>query len=74
MNYYFDNTRIEPCYLVNDIGVDIDSLLHFDKHNIDLIVAKTYSCLMEYYLEALFLKISTLKDKLIFLYQTSYRI
>jgi len=23
MNYYFDDNRIKPCYLVNDIGVDI---------------------------------------------------
>jgi len=30
MDYYFDDNRTEPCYLVNDIGVDIDSSLHFD--------------------------------------------
>jgi len=32
MDYYFNHIRLEPCYLINDIGVDIDSLLHFDKH------------------------------------------
>jgi len=35
MKYYFNRIRLEPCYLINDTGVDIDSLLHFDKH-IDL--------------------------------------
>jgi len=39
MDNYFNHKRLEPCYLINDIGVDIDSLLHFDKH-IDRIVAK----------------------------------
>jgi len=38
----FDDNRIEPCYLVNDIDVDIDSLLHFDKHA-DCIVTEAYS-------------------------------
>jgi len=42
MDYYFNRIRLEPCYLINDVGVDIDSLLHFDKH-IDRIVAKAYS-------------------------------
>ena len=42
MEYYFDGKRIESCDLVNDIGVDIDPVLHFDKH-IDRIVAKAYS-------------------------------
>ena len=42
MNYYFNHIRLDPCLLVNDIGVDIDSLLHFDKH-VDRIVAKAYS-------------------------------
>jgi len=42
MEYYFNHIRLEPCYLINDIGVDIDSLLHFYKH-IDRIVAKAYS-------------------------------
>jgi len=37
----FYHIRLEPCYLINDIGVDIDSLLRFDKH-IDHIVAKAY--------------------------------
>ena len=32
MNYYFNHIRLDPCLLVNDIGVDIDSILHFDKH------------------------------------------
>jgi len=41
MDYYFNHIRLEPCNLVNDIGVDIDSLL-FHKH-IDLMVAKAYS-------------------------------
>jgi len=41
-NHYFDDKRIELCYLVNDIGVDIDSLLHFDRY-VDRIVAKAYS-------------------------------
>ena len=30
--YYFDGNLIESCSVVNDIGVDIDSSLHFDKH------------------------------------------
>ena len=30
MEYYFDGKRIESCELVNDIGVDIDQVLHFD--------------------------------------------
>jgi len=42
MDYYFNHIRLEPSYLINDIGVDIDSLLLFDKH-IDCIVAKGYS-------------------------------
>ena len=42
MNYYFNHIRLDPCLLVNDIGVDIDSFLHFDKH-VDRIVAKAYS-------------------------------
>jgi len=42
MDYYFDDNRTEPCYLVNAISVDIDSLLHSDKF-IDRIVAKAYS-------------------------------
>jgi len=41
IEYYSDDNRLEQCYLVNDIGVDIDSLLHFDKH-IDHIVAKAH--------------------------------
>jgi len=41
-NYYFDGNLIELCDLVNDIGVDIDLALHFDKQ-IDRIVAKAYS-------------------------------
>jgi len=31
MDCYFDDSRIEPCFLLNDIDVDIDSL-HVDKH------------------------------------------
>jgi len=42
MVYYFDDNRIKPYYLVNDIGVDIVSLLHFDKQ-VYRIVAKAYS-------------------------------
>jgi len=42
VDYYFNHIRLEPCYFINDIGVDIDSLLHFDKH-IDRFVAKAYS-------------------------------
>jgi len=42
MEYYFNHIRLKPCYLVNDIGVDFDSLLLFDKH-IDRIIAKAYS-------------------------------
>jgi len=42
MDYYFNHICLEPCYLINDIGVDIYSLLHFDKH-IDRIIAKAYS-------------------------------
>jgi len=41
-DYYFDGNLIESCDLVNDIGVDVDLTLHFDKH-IDRIVAKAYS-------------------------------
>jgi len=52
MEYYFNHIRLEPSYLINDIGVDIDSLLHFDKH-IDRIVAKAYFRI-GYYLEDLF--------------------
>jgi len=42
MNYYFNGNLIDSCDLVNDIGVEIDLVLHFDKH-IDRIVAKAYS-------------------------------
>ena len=42
MDYYFDGNLMESCDLVNDIGVDVDLFLHFDKH-IDRIVAKAYS-------------------------------
>jgi len=42
MNYYFNHTRLDPCLSINDIGVDIDSLLHLDKH-IERIVATAYS-------------------------------
>ena len=42
MEYYFDGKRIESCDLVKHIGVDIDSVLHFDEH-MDRIVAKAYS-------------------------------
>jgi hypothetical protein len=42
MEYYFDGNLIESRDLVTDIGVDIDPVLHFDKH-IDRIVAKAYS-------------------------------
>jgi len=42
IKYNFDDNRIELCDLANDIGVDIDSVLHFDKH-VDRIVAKAYS-------------------------------
>jgi len=41
MDYYFDGNLIKSCNLVNDIGVDIDLVLHYDKH-IDRIVAKAY--------------------------------
>jgi len=41
-DYYFDGYLIESCDLFNDIGVDIDLALHFDKH-LDRIVAKAYS-------------------------------
>jgi len=41
VDYYFNHIRLDPCYIINDIGVDIDSLLHFDK-NVDHIVAKAY--------------------------------
>jgi len=44
MDFYFNHICLELCYLVNDIGVDIDSLLLFDKH-IDRMVAKAYSCI-----------------------------
>jgi len=40
-DYYFVGNLIESCDLVNDIGVDIDLALHFDKH-IDRFVAKAY--------------------------------
>jgi len=43
MDYYFNLIRLEPCYLVHDIGLDIDSLLCFDKHIYRIIVAKAYS-------------------------------
>jgi len=46
---------------VNDIGVDIDLALHFDKH-VDRIVAKAYSGIV-YYLEALFLVTCMCLDK-----------
>ena len=42
MGYYFDGNLMESCDLVNDIGVDVDLFLNFDKH-IDRIVAKAYS-------------------------------
>jgi len=42
MVYYFDGNLIESWDLVNDIGADIDQVLHFEKH-IDRIVAKAYS-------------------------------
>jgi len=42
MDYYFDDNHIESSDLVNDIGVDIDLVVHFDKH-IYRIVAKAYS-------------------------------
>ena len=42
MDYHFDGNLMESCDLVNDIGVDVDLFLHFDKH-IDRIVAKAYS-------------------------------
>ena len=42
MDYYFDGNLMESCDLVNDIGVDVDLFLHFDKH-IDRIVAKAHS-------------------------------
>jgi len=37
MDYYFDGNLIGSCDLVNDIDVDIDLVLHFEKH-IDRIV------------------------------------
>jgi len=40
-DYYLDGNLIESCDLVNDIGVDIDLALYFDKH-IDRIVVKAY--------------------------------
>jgi hypothetical protein len=40
--YFFDSKLIEPCHVVNDLGVDFDSSLRFHKH-IDRIVAKAYS-------------------------------
>jgi len=40
MDYYFNHIRLEPCYLVNDIGVDIDSLLNFDKHILTVLLPK----------------------------------
>ena len=42
MKYYFGGNRIEPCYVINDIGVDVDSLLHLDEHT-DSIVAQPCS-------------------------------
>ena len=42
MDYNFDGNLMESCGLVNDIGVDVDLMLHFDKH-IDRIFAKTSS-------------------------------
>jgi len=39
MDYNFNGNLIKSCNLVNDIGVDIDLVLHFDKH-IDRIVPK----------------------------------
>ena len=41
MEYYFDDKRVESRDLVNDIGIDIDQVLHFDKH-IDRVVARAY--------------------------------
>ena len=40
--YFYDEVRIDSCHMVNDLGVDIDSVLHFDKH-IDRVVAKAYA-------------------------------
>jgi len=60
MEYHFSHIRLEPCYLINDIGVDIDSLLHFDKH-IDRFVAKAYTC---YYFEDLFQEICMFSGEL----------
>jgi len=42
MEYFFDGKLIEPCHIVNNLGVDIDSSLYFYKH-VDCIVAKEYS-------------------------------
>jgi len=42
MDYYFNHIHLKSCYLVNDIGVDIDSLLLFDKY-FDRMVAKACS-------------------------------
>ena len=39
IEYFFNGNRIDSSDMINDIGVDIDSVLHFDKH-IDRIVAK----------------------------------
>jgi len=50
--YYVNHIRLESCYLINDIGVDIDSILHFDKH-IDRIVPRLI-LVSDYYLEDLF--------------------
>jgi len=55
MDYYFDENHIEPCHFVNDIDIDIDSLLHFDKHK-DRIVPRLI-LILDYYLEALFWEI-----------------
>jgi len=42
MDFYFDGNLTESCDLANDIAVEIDLVLHFDKH-IDRIAAKAYS-------------------------------
>jgi len=42
MEYYFDGNLIQLCDLVNEIGVDINLVQHFDKH-IDHTVPKAYS-------------------------------
>jgi len=56
--------RLEPCYLVNDIGVDIDSLLIFDKH-IDRMDATAYFRIgLANYLEDLFQEMCTFLGEL----------